>query len=211
MLGPVGTTPYKGYAQDIYASGQHLLAILNDILDMARIDAGRVDLVETEFVLGAAVESALRVFSEQVRGPGKTIRFTPPQGPITVRGDERLIRQIVMNLVSNSVKCTRDNGVIEIAIEQVKDGVDLIVRDNGIGIPQDKIALVMEPFGQAHDTFSRAHGGIGLGLSIVKSLVQLHGGTITLESIVNQGTTARIHLPASRVVRAPLPRQALAS
>jgi signal transduction histidine kinase/tetratricopeptide (TPR) repeat protein len=202
MLGPVGTPNYKGYAGDIYASGQHLLAILNDILDMARIDAGKIELIESEFALADVVGGTLRVFGEEVRGGNKIIRFVPPNPPVTIRGDERLIRQVVMNLVSNAVKCTGDCGVIEIEILSVEDGVDVLVKDNGIGIPEDKLALVMEPFGQAGDAFTRGHGGVGLGLSIVKSLVELHGGAIVLMSKVNEGTVARVHLPASRIVHA---------
>lgn len=212
MLGPVGTTPYKTYAGDIYTSGQHLLSILNEILDMARIDSGKVGLTEAEFVLSDAIQAALRVLGEDASG--KAVRFVGAENRLALRGDERMVRQIVINLVSNAIKYTRDDGLIEVAIERAKDGcgADLIVRDNGIGIPPDKLALVMEPFSQVNDAFVRGKGGIGLGLSIVKSLAELHGGSLTLTSKVDLGTMARVHFPADRVLEPRKdPVQALAS
>ncbi|HXP23765.1 MAG TPA: ATP-binding protein [Candidatus Sulfotelmatobacter sp.] len=202
-LGPVGTQAYKGYASDIVASGRHLLSILNDILDMARIDAGKITPADDDLVLGDVVENALRVFADEVREPGKKIRVSSANPDLRVRADERMLRQILINLISNAVKFTRNNGLIEIRIEPTEDGIDLVVRDNGIGIPEDKLALVMEPFGHADDAFARSRGGIGLGLPIVQSLVTLHGGRFSLASKPNEGTTATVHLPADRVLHLP--------
>jgi signal transduction histidine kinase/tetratricopeptide (TPR) repeat protein len=214
LLGLIGTPTYKGYASNIYVSGRHLLAILNDILDMARIDAGKVALAEEDLNLSEAVESGLRVFQQEVLSPGKTIHFSTEEADLLVRADERMLRQILINLVSNSVKFTGEPGVINVRIECATDGgVDLLVSDNGIGIPENKLDLIMEPFGQVDDAFARSHGGVGLGLPIVKSLIELHGGTFSLWSKLNEGTTARVHLPAARVLNAPRPaeRRALAS
>jgi two-component system cell cycle sensor histidine kinase PleC len=109
------------------------------------------------------------------------------------------------------VKFTGDNGRIDIRIEPVGDGVDIVVSDNGIGIPDDKLAIVLEPFGQAESAYARLHGGVGLGLPIVKSLVQLHGGRFTMTSEIDEGTTARVHLPMGRVLRERGQNAALAS
>jgi two-component system cell cycle sensor histidine kinase PleC len=109
------------------------------------------------------------------------------------------LRQAVINLVSNAVKFTAEGGVIEVRVERATDGVDVVVQDNGEGIPQDKLPIIMEPFGQAESTYARTHGGVGLGLPIVKSLVELHGGRFTIESEFGHGTLARVHLPDERV------------
>jgi signal transduction histidine kinase/Tfp pilus assembly protein PilF len=158
------------YATDINTSGQNLLTILNDILDMARIDAGSVKLAGN--------------------------------GHIAVRADDKRLRQVLTNLLSNAIKFTGDDARIAIAIEPVADGVDVVVSDNGVGIPDDKLDIIMEPFGQAESAYARLHGGVGLGLPIVKSLVQLHGGRLTVTSEVDVGTTARVHLPMERVLNA---------
>jgi signal transduction histidine kinase/tetratricopeptide (TPR) repeat protein len=201
LLGAIGTPAYKQYAKDILSSGNHLFAILSDILDMARIDAGKVKLNETEFAIKDTIDDALRMFQEDVREAGKVLTFAGCSETIVLRADERLIRQILINLVSNAVKYTRDNGKVDVRVEvRAGAGLDLIVADNGIGIPTDKFDLIMEPFGQVEDAFSRSRGGIGLGLPLVRSLAELHGGSFTLESDIGRGTTARIRLPADRVV-----------
>ncbi|MFZ1988746.1 MAG: tetratricopeptide repeat-containing sensor histidine kinase [Alphaproteobacteria bacterium] len=201
LLGASGIPAYKGYSNDILGSGRHLLSIINDILDMARIDAGKATLHEENFDLGATVEDVLRMFQEEARSAGKILRIAACEPAVMVRADERFMRQILINLVSNSMKFTDDHGVIDVRLERTGDGgLDLIVADNGIGIPEDKLEPVMEAFGQVADTFARSRGGIGLGLPIVKSLAELHGGSFTLMSRLEKGTTARIHLPAQRVI-----------
>jgi signal transduction histidine kinase/tetratricopeptide (TPR) repeat protein len=199
LLGPVGTPAYKQYAKDILASGNHLFAILSDLLDMARIDAGKIKLNETEFGVDAALEDCMRMFREDVRKVGKTLDYKGCDPRLVAYADERLIRQIMINLVSNAIKYTYDNGHIEVRVEAGDNGLDLIVADNGIGIPRDKFQLIMEPFGQVEDAFSRSRGGIGLGLPLVKSLAELHGGAFVIESEIGHGTTTRIHLPADRL------------
>ncbi|MFZ1990672.1 MAG: ATP-binding protein, partial [Alphaproteobacteria bacterium] len=202
MLGSIGTPTYKTYAKDIMDSGQHLLAILNDILDMARIDAGRAELTESEVDLGSTISHVLRMFQEPTRTGGKVIQFREPDIPVSLFADERLIRQILINLVSNAVKFTGAEGRVEIRLEWPKDGgVDLVVADNGVGIPADKIAHVMERFGQVENALSRTRGGIGLGLPIVKALAELHGGTLAIESAQGKGTVVRVHLPEDRVLK----------
>ena len=192
----------REYAIDINTSGQNLLAILNDILDMARIDAGTVTLAEKDLLLDEIVESALCEIENGPAGGGKSIRLENDARGVRVRCDDKRLRQILVNLLSNAVKFTAKDGVVSIRTECVEDGVDIVVTDNGVGIPADKLATVMEPFGQAESAYARLHGGVGLGLPIVKSLVRLHGGRFTLTSEVDEGTVARVHLPAERVLGA---------
>jgi hypothetical protein len=125
---------------------------------------------------------------------------TSGDNDVILLGDEVKLRQVVINLVSNALKFTGEGDVIEIRIERNAGGVDLIVEDNGEGIPADKLPIIMEPFGQAEGTYALSHGGVGPGLPIVKSLVELHGGRFTIESEVGQGTLARSHLPRERLV-----------
>ena len=135
------------------------------------------------------------------RSDGKQVRYNAANGDTVVCADEQRLDQILVNLVSNAIKFTGRDGVVEIDIEMVSDGVDLVVRDNGAGIPADKLEVIMEPFGQVEGTFARSHGGSGLGLPIVKALVALHGGRFVIEGGPQGGTVARVHLPSERVVR----------
>jgi len=197
------------YASDIAQGGRHLLAVLNNVLDMARIESGKVELEDRLVRLGDIVDHALSVLGGRNAHTGKEIR-TSGDSDVVLRGDEVKLRQIVINLVSNALKFTSEGDVIEIRIDRTVDGVDLVVEDNGEGIPKDKLPIIMEPFGQAESTYARSHGGVGLGLPIVKSLVELHGGRFTIESEYGSGTIARSHLPQERVVDASSPGAAAA-
>ena len=200
--GAIAGPKLREYASDINTSGENLLAILNDILDMARIDAGTVVLADDELVIGDIVARAREEIEADPAAAAKDIRFDGANRGVRLRGDDKRLRQILVNLLSNAVKFTGADGRIDVRIEHAADGVDLVVRDNGIGIPGDKLAIVMEPFGQAESAYARLHGGVGLGLPIVKSLVQMHGGRFTLSSDSENGTVARVHLPAERILGA---------
>jgi signal transduction histidine kinase/tetratricopeptide (TPR) repeat protein len=189
----------RDYAADILEGGRHLLAVLNNVLDMARIEAGKVELEDQVVRLGDVINHAISVLGGPSAHAGKDVRSSG-EADIHVRVDEVRLRQAVINLVSNAVKFTADGGLIEVRVERVWDGVDVVVQDNGEGIPEDKLPVIMEPFGQAENTYARVHGGVGLGLPIVKSLAELHGGRFTVESERGKGTVARIHLPKDRVV-----------
>jgi signal transduction histidine kinase len=199
MLGPMKHGKFQEYARDIADGGRHLLAVLNNVLDMARIEAGKVELDDHVIRLGSLVDHALSVLGGPSAHAGKQLR-TSGDGDILVRGDEVRLRQAIINLVSNAAKFTVEGNYIEIRIERVIDGVDIAIQDNGEGIQADKLPIIMEPFGQADSTYSRSRGGVGLGLPIVKSLVELHGGRFSIESVYGQGTIARLHLPEERVV-----------
>jgi signal transduction histidine kinase len=199
LNGNVKPQKSQEYARDIADGGHHLLAVLNNVLDMARIEAGKVELSDRTVRLGDLVDHALLVLGGRNAYAGKELRVTG-DGDILVRGDEVKLRQVLINLVSNAAKFTDEGGLIGIRIERAGDGVDLVVQDNGEGIPADKLPVVMEPFAQVESVYARSRGGAGLGLAIVKSLVDLHGGRFTIESVYGQGTTARVHLPRERVV-----------
>ncbi len=189
----------REYAGDISQGGRHLLAVLNNVLDMARIESGKMQLEDRVIRLGGVVDHALSVLGGQEAHVGKELRISG-DGDVFIRGDEVRLRQVVINLVSNAMKFTGEGDLIEIRVERAADGVDLVVEDTGVGIPGDKLAIIMEPFGQAESTYARSHGGVGLGLPIVKSLVELHGGRFTIESEYGRGTVARLHLPKERIV-----------
>ena len=187
------------YARDIAEGGRHLLAVLNNVLDMARIEAGKVELTDRVVRLGDLVDHALMVLGGRNAYTGKELRVSG-DGDILVRGDEVKLRQVLINLVSNAAKFTDEGGSIGIRIERAADGVDMVVQDDGEGIPADKLSVVMEPFAQVESVYARSRGGAGLGLAIVRSLVELHGGRFTIQSEYGQGTIARVHLPHERVV-----------
>ncbi|HEX4157247.1 MAG TPA: tetratricopeptide repeat-containing sensor histidine kinase [Rhizomicrobium sp.] len=199
LSGRMNPEKLQEYARDIADGGRHLLAVLNNVLDMARIESGKVELEDHVIRLGSVVDHALSVLGGRNAHAGKELRMAGDSN-ILVRGDEVRLRQVIINLVSNAAKFTREGDCIEIRIERVEDGVDVTVQDNGEGIPADKLPVIMEPFGQADSTYARSRGGVGLGLPIVKSLVELHGGRFTIESDYGRGTTARLHLPEERVV-----------
>jgi signal transduction histidine kinase len=201
MRGP-GPEKLREYAGNILEGGRHLLANLNDVLDMARIEAGKVSLHEDVVAIDDVVEGALSAFESSATA-GRSIRVNSAPA-IAVRCDEVRLRQVLTNLFSNALKFAGDGARIEIRAENVADGVDLLVEDDGPGIPEDKLNLILEPFGQAEDAYTRVHGGVGLGLPIVKSLVELHGGRFTLESAAGGGTIARVHLPHERMVEGHL-------
>jgi signal transduction histidine kinase len=198
ILGPLGNASYREYARDIHESGVQLLSILTDLLDMARIEAGKVTLEETEFDLAETVKDCLKTYRDHAKASRKRLDFDGVR--TIVRADERLLRQVLINLITNALKFTDAEGSILASLARKPTGLDIVVHDTGCGIPADKIELIMEPFGQVADAFARTKGGIGLGLPIVKALTELHGGKFTIESEVGLGTTARIHLPAERIL-----------
>jgi signal transduction histidine kinase len=198
--GVVPSAKVPDYASSISEGGRNLFSILSDILDMARIEAGKVELLEATVRLGAIVEHTMSALGYENRPDGKQVRYNGSNGDTLVLADEQRLEQILVNLVSNAIKFTDPDGIVEIEIETAGDGVDVVVRDNGRGIPADKLEIIMEPFSQVEGAFARSHGGSGLGLPIVKALVALHGGRFVIESGSRGGTMARVHLPMERVV-----------
>ncbi len=211
MLGPIGTPRYMSYATDILDSGRHLLEVINDILDMSRIEAGAVRLNETEVDLEQAAAGSLRLVRQRADDAGLRLSNRIPGDLPTVHADERLMRQVLINLLSNAVKFTPSGGTVSVGAGVAPEGgVWLAVTDTGIGIAPQDIATALEPFRQVDSSVSRKYEGTGLGLPLVKSIVELHGGAIGLESTPGAGTTVTVRLPAARTLRArgPVPAEA---
>lgn len=205
-LGPVGSAKYVEYATDINDSGQHLLSIISDILDLAKAEAGKLDLNETEFDLGGVVKSTLKMFQQKADENRVSLEFSSDCRHFLVKGDERLLRQVALNLVSNAMKFTPTGGRVSIlVVVNPIDGVQLSVQDTGIGIAKENLERVLRPFEQVESSLARTHGGTGLGLPYSKKVIEIHGGSLSLESAVNRGTTVRVRLPASRVFAGKAP------
>ena len=204
LLGPLGDNTYREYAQDIKASGEHLMSIINDILDLSKVEAGKTQLNEQEVDIGSVVASCLRLMEERAAAGKLTLRSDLPQARLMLRCDERLMRQIILNLLSNAVKFTPAGGTVTVAAAFVGDeGLTLTVSDTGIGIADADIPKIMAPFMQVDSSLSRKFNGTGLGLPLVESFVRLHGGTFALKSKIGEGTSAIIRLPTDRMVGKP--------
>jgi two-component system, cell cycle sensor histidine kinase PleC len=201
VLGPAGNANYKSYAGDIHASGSHLLKLINEILDLSRIEAGRYELVERAVDLGAVVRESLRI--TRLDAQSKRLRLITHFKPNMPRvlADERALRQICLNLLANAIKFTPENGIVTVRIGFLPGGeAVLIVRDNGPGIPEDEMERVLRAFGQGSLALKMRDSGTGLGLPIVTGLAELHGGRFELRSKLGAGTEAALILPKSRVI-----------
>ncbi|MBX6322232.1 MAG: CHASE2 domain-containing protein, partial [Rhodospirillaceae bacterium] len=201
LLGKIGVPAYEEYIGDIHQSACHLLQIINDILDIAKIEAGKAELREEEIDVKITVESTMRLMRERASNAGLTMTAEIEDGLPALYADERLVKQILINLLSNAVKFTPAGGSVTIrAHRPAEGGLVMAVCDTGIGIAEDDLARVMEPFGQAGGTLSRRYEGTGLGLPLVNRLITLHGGTFSLESKLGAGTNAIIRFPAERLM-----------
>ncbi|WP_084437558.1 PAS domain-containing sensor histidine kinase [Niveispirillum irakense] len=199
-LGPAGADAYVEYAQDIHASGTALLDMINDILDLSRIEAGRKELYERMVDIPRVIRTSLRLVRERADKGGITLETEMTETLPPIRADEVALKQILSNLLSNAVKFTPAGGRV-ICGSRVGPGgrFELVVRDTGIGMKPEDIPKAMEPFQQVEGTLSRHAGGTGLGLPLVAALARLHGGGIELESEPGRGTCVTVWLPADRV------------
>ncbi len=203
IFGPHSNPTYKEYAEDIHNSGNHLLNLINEILDLSRIEAERYELNETTTKLADIAEDCQHLISMRARSKGIEIKLIEEASLNTIWVDERAIRQVCLNLLSNAVKFTPPNGQISITVGKTPDGGQfLTVMDTGPGIPKEEIDKVLKPFGQGSLAHQTAEGGTGLGLAICQKLVALHGGIFNLSSELRHGTTVRIEIPAKRVMQA---------
>ena len=201
MLGPVGNPTYVEYARDIHQSAAHLLQIINDILDLSKVEAGKIELDEREINLHALVDSSLRLVAERAGEAGVTVVNEVPASLPKLYADERLLKQILINLLSNSIKFTEKGGSVRVQAVREQTGVlALAVADTGIGISAEDLPRVMEPFRQADAALSRKYEGTGLGLPLVKSFVELHRGVFELKSQLGVGTTATMRFPRDRML-----------
>jgi PAS domain S-box-containing protein len=205
MFGQLGHSKYLEYVRDIHSSGSHLLALINDVLDMSKIEAGRMDLDEGVVNLAAIVESCLAMVQWRATQGGITVTDGAQVQVPSIVGDERLIRQVVLNLLTNAVKFTPRDGRVDVSGRVDENGdVLLIISDTGIGIPADALARLFEPFQQAAARVARRQEGTGLGLVISRNLMRLHGGDLEIESLAGEGTTVTARFPGARIVTLPM-------
>ena len=210
LFGEHATPLYRDYSRDIYESGRHLLQLINEILDLSRIEAGRYELVEERAHLGDIAQDCQRLLTLRASGKGLQVTLDVAADLPQVWIDVRAMRQICLNLLSNAIKFTPKGGNVTITVAQTPDGGQrMSVRDTGPGIPEDEIPKVLQAFGQGSLAHETAEGGTGLGLPIVKSLAELHDGVFELQSELRKGTQVSVTLPAKRVLATVAPLQPL--
>ncbi|WP_291718015.1 PAS domain S-box protein [Magnetospirillum sp. 64-120] len=200
IFGPLQPVAYRSYVDDVHESGMHLLELINDILDMSKAEAGMTELSETMVDVGSLIHASIRMMEKRALAGNITIT-SDLQSPLPfLNADERRMRQILLNVLSNAVKFTEDGGKVVISAHVDPQGMVIQVVDTGIGMSSEELERVMEPFVQADTRLSRKYEGTGLGLPLTKALVQAHGGEMSLTSVPDRGTTVTLTFPASRVV-----------
>jgi signal transduction histidine kinase len=203
-LGPNGGAKYRDYAADINESGQHLLALINNILDLSKIESGADDLREENIDIPAIAHSLTRLLTGIAEASNVTLEMDVPDDIPLLHADERKVKQILLNLLSNAIKFTPSGGTVTLKIwSRAKSGYIFQVIDTGIGIAFEEIPKALAPFQQIDSGLNRKHEGTGLGLPLAKSLVELHGGYLDLQSEVGVGTTVTVRFPAERIGRPP--------
>lgn len=201
VLGPMKNDTYKSYSADIHGSGQHLLNLINEILDLSRIEAGRHELQEESLYLEEVVEECGSMMTVRANAKNIVLHHTHEPDMPRVWADERALRQVVLNLISNAVKFTPVGGEVHIKVGRTSDdGQYVSITDTGPGIPEDEIPTVLEAFGQGSHAIKSAEPGTGLGLSIVQALVGMHDGKFVIKSQLGVGTEAIMSLPRARVM-----------
>jgi signal transduction histidine kinase len=201
LFGPISPVKYGDYVDQIHASGGHLLAIVNDVLDMSRVAAGETKLDEIDVDLRAAADECLLMLQLRVDKKRLQVRVEFDPALPHVQADRRMVKQMLLNLLSNAVTYTPDGGSVTVTASVTSDRqVAVTVRDTGIGIARADLERIMEPFQIVENPQSRSYQGIGLGLPLARSLIQLHGGDLTLHSEIGIGTTATLAFPATRTI-----------
>lgn len=200
LLGPLGNEQYKSYANDIHSSAHHLLKIINDILDVAKIEAGGHTLCEEEFDPRGVLEAGARLIAERCQRARQQLKFDLPETLPLLFADERMVKQVLLNLLSNATKFTPEEGNIELTANVEADGSFIfVVKDSGIGIAASDLERAFAPFQQIDSRLSRQYEGTGLGLPLSRGFMRLHDGDLVLESTPGLGTLAIARLPAGRV------------
>ena len=200
-MGPIGNDKYRDYATDIRESGQHLLGIINDILDLSKVEAGKETLNE-QVIPSDDLINRIRVLLEgRPQAAGVELVFDCAEDLPAIYADKRRLTQILVNLLSNAIKFTPEGGTVRLNCwATAESGFVFQAIDNGVGIPSDKIAQAMSVFGQVDNEAREQDKGTGLGLPLAKALAELHGGTLDLQSELGKGTTVTLRLPARRIV-----------
>lgn len=197
MFGELGSDKYHDYCGDIHKSGTHLLGVINDILDMSKIEAGRIDMNFEDIALGDLITDATRVIAPEASDKKIAVKMEL-DAPTAVTADAKAVKQILLNLMSNAIKFTPQGGRMTVHSKKKGDNVAIVIEDNGIGITKDDIARLAQPFVQLENQFTKSHPGSGLGLAIARSLVDLHDGTMVIQSEVGVGTKVTVTLPRKR-------------
>jgi two-component system cell cycle sensor histidine kinase PleC len=201
LFGPIGTLRYAQYAGDIFDSGTHLLQIINDILDLSKLEAGRLELREGSVSLAQLVKGCITLVRDRAQAAGIQLTVDIKDDLPALHADERTLKQILINLLSNAVKFTPAGGRIVIGAQITANGAaEIFVADSGIGMSADEIEIALQPFGQIDNSAARRQQGTGLGLPLVRSLTELHGGALRIESTPGVGTSIIVTLPPERVL-----------
>ena len=201
LFGPVGVEQYKQYADDIYGSGAHLLAIINDILDLSKVEAGKFDLIEAEVEVPELCRSAIHIVKGRADEAGITLIKRLPEDPPYLLADPRSLKQMLLNLMSNAIKFSSSGGTVDLVTTIGPDGGFCFdIRDTGVGIAQEHLDTILSPFGQVDTAHARDHQGTGLGLPLVEAFIEMHGGRVEIESEVevDEVTTVSLFFPPDR-------------
>ncbi|MBT5414696.1 MAG: PAS domain-containing protein [Rhodospirillaceae bacterium] len=199
-LGPIGNPSYSEYARDIFNSAEHLLSIINDILDLSKLDAERYDLDVEVVDLAASIRESVRVIKPRARVSRQTVEVDIEADAPPVLANTRAVKQVLMNLLSNAVKFTPDHGALTIRLVSEEGGLCVEVADTGVGISPEDLPHIFDPFIQVDSSMVRRHEGTGLGLALAKSLSERMGVELTIESEIGKGTVARLRFPRSKAV-----------
>jgi PAS domain S-box-containing protein len=202
VFGPVGNPKYRDYAGDINTSGRHLLDLINDILDLSKVESGNMELNETDLDVAGVIRTCVTLMAERARVGGVDLLVAAQENEnLLLRADKRMVKQILVNLLSNAIKFTPSGGQVTLGVRsEGESGYVMQIVDSGIGIPPDQIPVALSRFGQIDSKLARRYEGSGLGLPLAKSLVELHGGVLELKSEVDVGTTVTVTFPADRLV-----------
>ncbi len=203
MFGAHTDPVYKEYAADIYDSGNHLLHVISDILDLSKIEAGKFELDDQPVDLNRLIQSAWRMVQKPAEEAGLTLSLDGPEALPPLRADPRAVKQMLTNLLSNAVKFTPSGGSIGIGVRLTADGLSLSVRDTGIGIAKEDLPRVLEPFGQVERGLTRSTQGTGLGVPLVRSLIEMHDGAFEIESEPGKGTNVTLRFGNERIIQGP--------
>ncbi|MCR9219651.1 MAG: PAS domain-containing sensor histidine kinase [Alphaproteobacteria bacterium] len=197
VFGSLANDRYESYVADIHASASMLLQLIDDILDIAKHDAGRLSVRPEAVALGEALEQTVRLMAPRAAQGGVSLHLDAPDPPLSIQADPQRLRQILLNLIGNAVKFTEDGGRVRVTAAQEADRAVITVADTGIGVAPDDLARIFEPFERSESAVGRAMEGAGLGLPLARDLARAHGGDVTIESEPDRGTTARLVLPSA--------------
>jgi cell cycle sensor histidine kinase DivJ len=199
MFGPVGSPKYLEYSKLIHESGGHLLDLINGILDMSKIEAGKFELFEEVFDLNEIAGQAVRFVKLQAERSGVVLKLSVAPGAHKIFADKRAVKQVLINLLTNGVKFTPRGGDVRVIAARDQHGIELAVSDSGVGISARDLERLGRPFEQVESEQVRSKEGTGLGLALVKAFAAMHGGEAVIESVLGEGTTVRVLLPFAAI------------